>query len=89
MTTKAPSPVKKAPEKSLEGAAYASVEGIPAQDPHDLDRLAYCIYLWLTMKRDSLEHTVRSAGARLKVSEEEAVRTIRENLQRQGITPQA
>ena len=89
MTTKAPSSVKKAPEASLEKAAYASVEGIPAQDPHDLDRLAYNVWLWLTTRRDSLEHAVRSAGARLQVSEEEAVKKIRENLQRQGITPQA
>ena len=89
MTTKAPSTVRKAPETSLEKAAYASVEGIPAQDQHDLDRLAYCVWLWLTTKRDSLEHTVRSAGARLQVSEEEAVKRIREKLQQQGITPQA
>lgn len=89
MTTKAPSPVKKAPETSLEKAAYASVAGIPAQDQHDLDRLAYNVWLWLTMRRDSLEHAVRSAGARLQVNEEEAVRKIRESLQQQGITPQA
>lgn len=87
MTTKAPSPVKKTPEASLEKIAYACVEGIPAHDPHDLDRLGYCVWLWLTTQRDTLEHAVRSASARLKVSEEEAVRTIRENLQRQGITP--
>jgi hypothetical protein len=89
MTTKAPSPVKKAPEASLEKAAYASVNGIPAQDQHDLDRLAYCVWLWLVAQRDSLEHAVRNAGARLQVSEEEAVKKIRENLQQQGITPQA
>lgn len=89
MTTKAPSAVKKAPETSLESAAYASVAGIPAQDQHDLDRLAYNVWLWLIMRRDSLEHAVRSAGARLLVSEEEAVSKIRESLQKQGISPQA
>ncbi len=89
MTTKAPNPIKKAPDAGLEKAAYASVEGIAAEDQHDLDRLAYCVWLWLTTKRDSLEHTVRSAGARLKISEEEAVKKIRENLERRGITPEA
>ncbi len=89
MTTKAPNAVKKAAENTLESAAYTSVQGIPAQDQHDLDRLAYSVWLWLTTKRDSLEHAVRSASPRLKVSEEEAVKTIRENLQRLGITPQA
>ncbi len=89
MTTKAPSTVKKAPEPSLERAAYASVAGIPAHDPHDLDRLAYNVWLWLTTRRDSLEHAVRSAGARLQVSEEEAIGRIRDSLKQQGITPQA
>jgi hypothetical protein len=86
MTTKAPSSVKKASEDTLEKTAYASVAGIPAQDQHDLDRLAYGVWLWLATKRDSLEHAVRSAGVRLQVSEEEAVRRIRESLQQQGTT---
>ena len=85
MTTKAPSSVKKASDTALEKAAYASVAAIPAEDSHDLDRLGYCVWLWLTFKRDSLEHAVRSAGSRLKVSEEEAVKKIRESLQQQGI----
>jgi hypothetical protein len=85
MTTKAPSSVKKAPENTLENAAYASVAGIPARDPHDLDRLGYCVWLWLTTNRDSLEHVVRSAAARLQISEEEAVKKIRESLLQQGI----
>jgi|MudIll2142460700_1097286.scaffolds.fasta_scaffold346032_2 hypothetical protein len=89
MTTKPPSPVKKASETSLEKAAYASVDGIPAVDDHDLDRLAYNVWLWLTTKRDSLEHAVRSAGVRLKITEEEAVKKIRENLQQRGIIPSA
>ncbi|MBP1649752.1 MAG: hypothetical protein H6Q30_3197, partial [Bacteroidetes bacterium] len=45
--------------------------------------------LWLTTKRDSLEHAVRSAGVRLKITEEEAVKKIRENLQQRGIIPSA
>jgi hypothetical protein len=89
MTTKAPSSVKKAPDTSLENAAYASVAGIPALDQHDLDRLAYNVWLWLTTKRDSLEHAVGSAGARLQVSEEEAVSRIRESLKQRGVTPSA
>jgi hypothetical protein len=87
MTTKAPSTVKKVPDASLEHAAYASVAGIPARDQHDLDRLAYNVWLWLTLKRDSLEHAVRSAGAQLQISEADAVRTIREKLAQQGINP--
>jgi len=85
MTTKPPSPIKKSPDTSLEKAAYASVAGISAAEPHDLDRLGYSVWLWLTTQRDSLEQAVRNAGVRLKVSDEEAIRIIRESLQQQGV----
>jgi len=86
MTTKAPSAVTPADEASLEKVAYASVSGIPSEDPHDLDRLGYNVWRWLTTRRDSLELSVRSAGARLGISEEEAVRKIRESLRAHGVT---
>jgi hypothetical protein len=86
MTTKAPSAVAPADEASLEKIAYASVSGIPSADPHDLDRLGYNVWRWLTTRRDSLELSVRTAGARLGISEEEAVRKIRESLQARGVT---
>ncbi|HMK39896.1 MAG TPA: hypothetical protein VK569_11175 [Bacteroidota bacterium] len=85
MTTKAPSAVKPAEEGSLEKIAYASVSAIPAADPHDRDRLGYNVWRWLSTRRDSLEFSVRTAGVRLGVSEEEAVRTIRESLRAQGV----
>jgi len=85
MTTKPPSAVRSAPEDSLEAIAYKSVSGIPAEDPHDLDRLGYTVWLWVKFRRDPLEVAVANAGARLKVSTEEAVRRIRESLQAAGI----
>jgi hypothetical protein len=86
MTTKAPSSVKAADKGSLEGIAYASVSGIPVSDPHDRDRLGYNIWRFLTTHRDSLEFSVRTSGARLGISEEEAVRRIAESLRAQGVT---
>lgn len=86
MTTKAPSAVRPADEGTLEKIAYASVSGIPSADPHDLDRLGYNVWRWLTARRDSLEFSVRTAGARLGISEEEAVRKISESLRSQGVT---
>ena len=86
MTTKAPSAVRPADEGSLEKVAYASVSDIPAADPHDRDRLGYNVWRWLTTRRDSLELSVRSAGARLGISEGEAVSKIRESLRAQGVT---
>ena len=85
MTTKAPSTVRPAGDKASEKAAYAAVQGIPAVDAHDLDRLGFNVWRWMTGRKDTLEEAVRSAGARLTVSEEEAVRRIKEALQRQGI----
>lgn len=85
MTTKAPSPVKPATDQSLEKIAYASVAGIPTAEPHDQDRLGYNIWVWLKHRRDPLEFAVRTARARLLVSEEEAVRKIRDHLSQQGV----
>ncbi len=85
MTTKAPSSVRPAPEQALEKIAYASVASIPALEPHDQDRLGYNVWRWLTLRRDTLETAVRTAGARLLISEEEALQRIRENLRKQGI----
>lgn len=85
MTTKAPSSVSQAPEQSLETIAYASVKNIPTVEPHDQDRLGFNVWRWLTVKRDPLEVAVKSAGARLLIPEEEAIRKIRENLNQLGV----
>ena len=86
MTTKAPSPVKPADEQTLEHIAYASVRDIPTAEPHDRDRLGYNVWRALATKRDSLEFAVKTAGARLQISEEEAVARIRESLRAHGLT---
>lgn len=85
MTTKTPSPVRPTSEKSLERIAYASVASIPTAEPHDQDRLGYNVWRWLTQKRDSLEVAVKTAGARLLISEEETLQRIRESLKQQGV----
>ncbi|HTR99248.1 MAG TPA: hypothetical protein VML00_05815 [Bacteroidota bacterium] len=85
MTTKAPSAVTPAGDASLERAAYASVSAIPVAEPHDRDRLGYNVWRYLTLRRDSLEIAVRSAGARMTISEEEAVERIRAALGERGV----
>lgn len=84
MTTKPPSPVQPAPETALERVAYRAVAGIPTLEPHDQDRLGYNVWRFLKERRDTLEQSVRSAGARLLISEEEAVARIRASLKEQG-----
>ncbi len=85
MTTKAPSSVKPAHENAIEHLAYASVASIPTVEPHDRDRLGYNVWRWLTLRRDPLDIAVKSAGARLKISDEEAIQRIKEHLQKNGI----
>lgn len=85
MTTKPASKIQPAQEGSAEAIAYASIEGIPTADPHDSDRLGFNLFLWLTQRRDPLEVAVRTAGARFLVSEEEALRRIREGLTERGV----
>ncbi|HTY01386.1 MAG TPA: hypothetical protein VMG09_15290 [Bacteroidota bacterium] len=86
MTTKAPSSVRPADAASPESIAYSAVEGIPTLEPHDLDRLGYCVWIWLTTRRDSLEQAIKNANARLTISQEEATRRIRERLQQLGVS---
>ncbi len=86
MTTKAPSSIRPADASSLETIAYAAVEGIPVVEPHDLDRLGYSVWLWLSTRRDTLEQAVRNANSRMKISETEAVSRIRERLQQSGVS---
>jgi hypothetical protein len=85
MTTKPPSTVYPAPEGTLEQIAYASVKGVPTVEPHEQDRLGYSLWHWLKHRRDPLEVVVKTARARLMISEEEALQRIRTGLQAQGI----
>jgi len=84
MTTKAPSPVKEFPANSLEKIAYSVVEGIPAEEPNDLNRLGYHIWLYLTGKISSLDEAIKMARSRLKISEESAIQIIKERLKEKG-----
>jgi len=86
MTTKAPSTVKPAPPESLEKLAHDSVAGIPVEDPHDLDRLGYNMFLWLRNRRDPLESVVRASCVRLRISESEALDRIRQYLTAHGVS---
>ncbi len=85
MTTKAPASVKEFPADSPEKIAYSVVEGIPAEEPNDLNRLGYHIWLYLTGKVESLETAVKMARSRLKIDEEEAIEVIRQRLKEKGI----
>ena len=85
MTTKPPPSVIPASDKSLEKIAYAAVENIPAADGHERDRLGYNVWRWLAFRKDPLDLAVRSSGSRLGISEEEAIRRIRENLRKHGV----
>lgn len=85
MTTKPPSSVKPANEGTLEQTAHAAVAGIPTADAHDLDRLGYNVYLCLRDRRDPLEIAVKTARARLQISDEEALSRIRTFLKGRGI----
>jgi len=85
MATKAPSTVKPAPPESLEKLAYSSVAGIPVEDPHDLDRLGYNMFLWLRNRHDPLESVIRAAGVRLRISEAEALDRICQYLTAHGV----
>jgi len=86
MTTKTPSPVKPASDAAQERVAYAAVEGLAPAGSHDLDRLGYCVWLWLSSRRDSLEEAVKNSGVALSMTVPEAVKMIGQRLQERGVT---
>jgi len=86
MTTKTPSSVRRAAESTLEKIAYAAAAEVPTAEPHDSDRLGYNIYQFLKSRRDPLETALKTAGARLRISDEEALTRVRAYLKGQGIT---
>ncbi len=86
MTTKAPSAVREFSPESLEKIAYASVSTIPTEEPNDRNRLGYHIFRWIVSKQGTIEEAIMASGSRLHISQKEAVKIIRENLQKSGVS---
>lgn len=85
MTTKAPPTVKEFPGESLEKIAYSSVSSIQTQEPNDRNRLGYHIWQWLVNREGTISEAIKISGARLHISQEEAMKIIADNLKKQGI----
>ena len=86
MTTKAPAAVSPAASGVLEKAAYAAVADFAIHESHDKDRLGYCVWLWLSLRRDSLEEAIRNAGVQLGMRDQEAAAKIIEALRASGVS---
>jgi hypothetical protein len=86
MSTVAPSKVKEFSPESLEKIAYKSVEAIPTREPNDQNRLGYCVWLYLSEKKGTLQSAIHNSGARVLIPETDVVRTITAALQQAGIT---
>lgn len=86
MTTISPSKVREFDSSSLEKIAYNSVKTIPTREPNDQYRLGYSIWLWLTERKGTLEQAVKTAGARLLITEHDAVKIIKDELAKAGIS---
>ena len=85
MSTKPPSSVNEFPPDSLEKIAYGSVQSIPTQEPNDRYRLGFQVWAWLKERKGPLADVPRISGARILVSQEEAVKTIEAHLNANGI----
>jgi hypothetical protein len=86
MTTKAPSAVQDVSPDSIEKKSYNSVSAVETREPNDRNRLGFHVWRFLTIRNGTLEEAVAESGARLTGSRAEAVQTIREALEKQGIT---
>jgi hypothetical protein len=82
MTTVAASSVKLSDPASLEKIAYDSVKSIPTKEPNDQYRLGYHVWNYLKDKKGTLADAVKQSGARILISEKEAVAVIEAALQK-------
>ncbi len=86
MSTKPAPSIKNFSEQSLENIAYKSVEKIPTQEMNDKFRLGYHVYLYLKEENHSpLLQYIKNAGARILISESEAMQIINEELQKYSL----
>jgi hypothetical protein len=81
MTTKAPAPVNKFPDDSLEAIAYKIARQIPTREFNDNNRLGYHIYRYLTGTISTIDEAVRLSGVRL--TNEETIEDVIEKVARQ------
>ena len=87
MTTKPAAAVQAFTPEALEKIAYSSVSTIPTEEPNDRNRLGYHIWRWLSSKQGSLEKAIAESGSRLKITQQETLRIIQEELKKQGVLP--
>lgn len=85
MTTIAPVNIKKFDSSSLEKIAYNSVSTIPVREPNDQYRLGFAIFTMLKEKKQTLDQAIKTAGARILISESEVAHIIRTQLSAAGI----
>lgn len=80
-----PSKVKEFDPTSLEKIAYTSVSSIPTREPNDQYRLGYSLWQWLNSKHGTIEQAIKNSGSRILIPESDAVKTIKQELQKAGI----
>ena len=86
MTTKPPSATAQFAQDSLEAIAYRSVQGIPARETNDLNRLGYSVWAWLKERKGTLEEAVMNSGVRTDLSIPEVSARVREKLKQEDIS---
>lgn len=82
MTTVAPLSVRLFDTASLEKIAYESVKAIPTKEPNDQYRLGYHVWNYLREKKGSVGDAVKQSGARILITEKEAVAIIESELEK-------
>ena len=85
MSTKTPASIVEFPAESLEKLAYNVVAEIPTEEPNDRNRLAYCLWGWLSERRGTLLQTISAAGVRSSLTSAEMMAIIGKRLEEKGV----
>ena len=89
MTSKAPAPVNKFADDSLEAIAYKIAGEFSTRELNDNNRLGYHIYRYLVGTIPTIDETVRVSGVRLTDGEtiEGVILKVEERLRELGKSP--
>ena len=86
MSTVPPAKVKEFAPSTLEKIAYASVSGIPTREPNDQNRLGFCVWQYLSERKETLAQAIHTSGARVLIPEADVLRIVGDALKQAGVS---
>lgn len=85
MSTKSPSPILEYSEDTIEKKIHTIAAEVPALEPNDQHRLAYCLWAWYVERKGTIQQAVHAAGVRSHLTEEQITEIVESQLKAKGL----